>query len=94
MKKIPHYIRYFIRANIILAGCSFVAFTMISFIYYYFNLKQDPMHYFSWWYSHISSFKIMDYKYYLIALEIILFVAGIIIVNRQGDYKTGHEEYK
>jgi hypothetical protein len=94
MKKAVHVVKHFIRANIIALGCIFVAYTMISFIYYYHHLKQDPMHFFGWWWSQIVSFKIMDYKYYILAFEIMLLIIGIFFVRTEKDHKTGHEEYK
>ena len=94
MKKVEHVIKHFIRANIIAIGCVFVAYTMISFLYYYYHLKQDPMHFFGWWTSQMASFKIMDYKYYILAFEVLLLIFGIVFVKVEKDHKSGHEEYK
>ncbi len=94
MKKISQFLRFFIRANIIILFSIFVGFTMVSFIYYYYHLKQDPMHYFSWWYGIVSSFKIMDYIYYIAALEIILLILAVVFVRKDEDVISGHEEYK
>ena len=52
------------------------------------------MHYFSWWYGLVSSFKIMEYIYYLAALELILLILAIVYVRRNEDITSGHEEYK
>lgn len=94
MKKISELLRFFIRANIIILCSIFVAYTMISFGYYYFNLKLDPMNYFNWWYGNVKSFHLMQYIYYFIGFEIILLVIGIYYVRNEGDTKTGHEDYK
>ncbi len=94
MKKIPHIIKHFIRGNLIAIGCVFVAYTMISFLYYYIHLKQDPMHFFGWWWSNIVSFKVMDYKYYILGFEVLLIILAIYFVKTEGDDRSGHEEYK
>ncbi len=94
MKKIPHVFKFFIRSNVIVIFSIFVAYTMISFCYFYFHLKQDPMNFFSWWWGNIKSFDVMEYKYYVIGFEILLLVIGIFYVRNQGDVKSGHEEYK
>jgi hypothetical protein len=86
MKKIPQFIKFFIRGNIIILFSVFVVFTFVSFLYYYYHLKQDPMHYFGWWYGHIKSFRIAEYIYYLIALEIVLAAGGLW-------YVFSHKEY-
>jgi len=83
-----------IRSNIITVGVLSVAFTMVSFIYYYYHLRLDPMHFFGWWYSHISSFHIKNYIIYVIGFEIILLVYGIVFIRTEKDHIGGHEEYK
>jgi hypothetical protein len=94
MKKTPHLLKFFIRANIIILFSIFVAYTMVGFIYFYYHLHQPATGYFSWWWGHIKGFKIMEYKYYIIAFEIVLFVVGILYVRNELDHKTGHEDYK
>jgi hypothetical protein len=94
MKKIFKFIKFILWANIFTLFVFLVAFTMISFIYFYYQLKQDPMHYFSWWWGKVSSFGIMEYKFYLIAMEIAIIIVATVYFRRNEDTHSGHEDYK
>lgn len=52
------------------------------------------MHFFGWWWSNIVSFKVMDYKYYILGFEVLLIILAIYFVKTEGDDRSGHEEYK
>lgn len=83
MKKIMRFISFIIWGNILIVAAVFLVYTMVGFLYFYSHLKQDPMGYFSWWWAHIVSFRIMDYKYYIAAFEILLVISGIVYVSKQ-----------
>lgn len=94
MKKVSDFLRFFIRANIIILCSLVVVFTLIGFLYYYYHLKLDPMHYVWWWWSHVKSFRIVHYVYFFIGFEILMVLMSLYFVKTEIDDETGHPSSK
>jgi Na+/H+ antiporter NhaC len=83
------YISNIIRWNFYAIFSVFVIFTVVSFLYHYYSLKQSPTDFFSWWFGHIKSFDYLGHILYFIVPEVLLIIAVISSVRHQGTEDLG-----